>query len=97
MFRESATARTLLRAGVVGVLALLATLRSSLGDGIDSAEWVDIIQNTIIAVGGYLGVGAAIPAVEPFFGNKMTPVEVPSPPAIRDNDEPDQAAPYSRT
>lgn len=37
-------------------LVCLASVRSSLGGGIDSGETVDIITNTIIAAGAYFGI-----------------------------------------
>ena len=90
--------RTLVRASFAAGLVLLASLRSSLGDGLDSSEILDIVQNTLIAFGGWYGFGA-IPGVgnytEPFLNNdKPGSVDVPIPPA---DPEPDQAAPYSRT
>lgn len=68
----------------VAAIAALATLRASVGDGIDNQEWVDLFSNTIVAVAAYLGVGAASPHVEPFFGNQAPKVEVPVPPAVPD-------------
>jgi hypothetical protein len=81
MFRTSPLARTMLRATLVAVIAVLASLKASIGDGLDSQEWVDIISAGVVAFAGYLGVGAAVPPIEPFFGNKMEGVEVPVPPA----------------
>lgn len=82
MFRESATARTMLRAGVVAAIAVLASLKASIGDGLDAQEWVDMVAAGIGSLAVYLGIGAAVPAVEPFFGNEMDVAPVPSPPAV---------------
>ena len=87
MFRDSSTARTMLRAALVTAIAVLGTLRASIGDGLDTEEWVNLIEVGVVAFAGYLGIGAAVPAVEPFFGNKLEGVEVPVPPATVDNEE----------
>ena len=72
------------RTVTVGLIAMLATLRASIGDGLSSQEWVDLFSNTLVAVAAYLGIGAASPHVEPFFVNKAEQVEVPVPPAVKD-------------
>lgn len=71
----------MLRATIVTAIAVLATLKASIGDGLDSQEWVDIISAGVVAFAAYLGIGAATEPVEPFFGNKMEGVDVPVPPA----------------
>lgn len=85
MFRESATARTMLRALVVTAIAVLGTLKASIGDGVDSGEWVDLVTVAVVSFAGYLGIGAAVPQVEPFFGNQLEGAEVPVPPAVSDD------------
>ena len=84
MFSQSPTARTLLRASVVTAIAVLGTLKASIGDGLDTQEWVDLALVGIVAFAGYLGIGAAVPPVEPFFGRELHPTEVPVPPAVKD-------------
>jgi hypothetical protein len=78
---KSPTSRYLLRTGLVAVLAGLATLKASVGNGVDSAEWVDIVYATLGAAMAYAGIGAVVPAVEPFVGIKKQDAEVPVPPA----------------
>jgi hypothetical protein len=73
MFAQSAKARTFLRASVATLLA---------GLGAAGAIWVDndivkIATAMLIVLGGYLGVGAASGAVEPFFVRKPDDVVVP--------------------
>lgn len=80
MFRSPAS-RFTLRVGVVATLAGLATLRASIGDGIDAEEWVALAENTLAAGAAYAGIGAAFGAVEPFVGNKKDDAQVPVPPA----------------
>jgi hypothetical protein len=82
MFRESANARTILRAVVAAALAGLA---------VAGTIWIDnsvirIASAVLLVLGGYLGVGASSGSVEPFFVNKLENAEVPSPPAVRDSD-----------
>ena len=84
MFTKSATARTLLRAGVVTLIAVLGTLKASIGDGLDTEEWVDLATVAVVSFAGYLGIGAAVPQVEPFFGNQLENAQVPVPPAVKD-------------
>ena len=80
MFR-SPTSRYLLRTGVVAMLAGLGALKASVGDGLDSEEWVDLLYVTIGAGAAYAGIGAIVPPVEPFVGRKKDDAEVPVPPA----------------
>lgn len=84
MFTGSATARTMLRAAVVTLIAVLGTLKASIGDGLDTEEWIDLVTVGVVSFAGYLGIGAAVPHVEPFFGNKLENVQVPVPPAVKD-------------
>lgn len=81
MFRESWNARYVLRAVLVAAIALLASLKASLGDGIDTGEWIDAGTTTLGALGAYLGLGAAFGPVEPFVGRKLEGAAVPEPPA----------------
>lgn len=55
---------------VVSVLAGLASLRASIGDGIDSGEWVDLVTSMVAAGAAYAGIGAASKTVEPEVGRK---------------------------
>jgi hypothetical protein len=59
-----------IRIAVVGVLALLAALKASIGDGLTAEEWVDVIGAPIIAGAAYAGIGAASKTVEPDIGIK---------------------------
>ncbi len=81
MFRDSWNARYLLRGGLAALLVALATLRASLGGGIDGGEWIDLVQNTVAAGAAYFGLGAAFGPVEPFIGRKLNGAAVPEPPA----------------
>jgi hypothetical protein len=80
MFR-SPTSRYMLRISVVAVLAGLGALKASIGDGLDAAEVVDVIEVTLAAGAAYAGIGYAVPAVEPFVGRKKDDAQVPVPPA----------------
>ena len=80
MLKESPLLRTMLRATIVAAIAVLATLKASIGDGLDSQEWVDLISAGVVSFAAYLGIGAAAGPVEPYFGNTSR-VEVPMPPA----------------
>lgn len=84
VFRESSTARTFLRASVSAGLAFLGALQLAMVDGITSQEWVGVAIATVGVLGGYLGIGAASGSMEPFFVNKLERVEVPSPPAVKE-------------
>lgn len=81
MFKESTNARTMLRALVATGIAVGFTLKASIGDGLDSQEWVDLFLAGFGSIGAYLGIGAAIPQMEPFFGKQLEDAEVPIPPA----------------
>lgn len=77
MFKESATARFYLRSVVMAVIA---------GVAVAATIWVDnpylkIASGVLGAFVAYSGLGYASPQVEPFVGNKLEGVEVPSPPA----------------
>jgi len=80
MFR-SPSSRYLLRIVVVAALAGLATLKASIGNGLDSAEVVDVIYATLGGGAAYAGIGALVPSVEPFVGLKKDDAQVPVPPA----------------
>lgn len=81
MFSRSWTARYLLRGGVAAALVALATLRASIGGGVDTGEWIDVATNTLTAFAAYCGLGAALGPVEPFVGRKLASAAVPEPPA----------------
>jgi asparagine N-glycosylation enzyme membrane subunit Stt3 len=81
MFSRSWNARYVLRGVVAALLVALATLRASLGDGVDTGEWIDVGTNTLTALAAYLGIGAALGPVEPFVGRKLDDADVPKPPA----------------
>jgi hypothetical protein len=75
--------RTLWRALLATAIASLATLKASIGDGLDNAEIVDLVAAALISFGAWYGIGA-IPGspTEPFLNNsKPESVEVPIPPA----------------
>lgn len=74
---ESAQSRYILRASFATVLAFLAALSTAIDGGISSTEWVVIATATVSVLAAYLGVGAAVPSVEPFIGNKLQPPPVP--------------------
>lgn len=76
--------RTLWRALFATAIAVAGTLKASIGDGLDSQEWVDLVVVGLVAFGGWYGIGA-LPGspTEPFL-NASGPVEVPSPPADPD-------------
>lgn len=59
-----------IRIGIVAALAGLASLKASIGDGLDSAEVVDVISATIAAGAAYAGIGAVSKTVEPSVGVK---------------------------
>jgi hypothetical protein len=59
-----------IRIGIVAALAGLASLKASIGDGLDSAEVVDVISATIAAGAAYAGIGAVSKTVEPTVGVK---------------------------
>jgi hypothetical protein len=75
------TQRTLWRALLATVIAVLGTLKASIGDGISNQEWVDLFSVGVVAFAAWYGIGA-IPGspTEPFL-NQSGPVEVPKPPA----------------
>lgn len=82
MFRESATARYILRAIVAATLAGLAAAATALSDnGITALEYVLIASSVFGSFGAYLGIGAATPQAEPFVGKKLDNAQVPVPPA----------------
>jgi hypothetical protein len=75
--------RTLWRALLATAISTLATVKASVGDGLDSAEWVDVIGAALVAFAAWYGIGA-IPGspTEPFLNQGDRPVEVPVPPAV---------------
>ena len=58
----------IVRISIVASLAGLASLKASIGDGLDSAEIVDIISATLAAGAAYAGIGAVSKTVEPEVG-----------------------------
>lgn len=75
--------RTLWRALLATAIASLGTLKASIGDGLDSQEWVDLVGAAVVAFAAWYGIGA-IPGspTEPFLLNKEPQsVDVPMPPA----------------
>lgn len=80
MFRSPA-ARYALRIGVMAALAGLAALKSNINDGLTASETVEVLYLTLGAGAAYAGLGAAVPAIEPFIGNKKEDAQVPVPPA----------------
>lgn len=58
----------IVRISIVGALAGLASLKASIGDGLDSAEIVDVISATLAAGAAYAGIGAVSKTVEPEVG-----------------------------
>jgi hypothetical protein len=75
--------RTLWRALRATAIAVLGTLKASVGDGLDTQEMVDLASVAIVAFAAWYGIGA-IPRspTEPFLNNKEpASVEVPIPPA----------------
>jgi hypothetical protein len=65
---DSVKARFALRAVLVGVLAGLAVLKSTVSDGLSTSDVVDIVYTTIGAAATYAGIGAVVPVVEPSIG-----------------------------
>ena len=75
--------RTLWRAIFATALVTLASLKASIGDGLDSQEIIDLIGSALVAFGGWYGIGA-LPGspTEPFLNNSEPgTVDVPMPPA----------------
>jgi hypothetical protein len=75
--------RTIWRALLATAIATLATVKASIGGGLDAAEWVDIAVSALVGFGAWVGIGA-IPGspTEPFLNNKEPQsVEGPVPPA----------------
>ena len=81
------TQRTLWRALLAATIAVLGTLKASIGDGLENAEWVDLIAVGLVSFGAWYGIGA-IPGspTESFLNQGSRSVEVPKPPAklVRD-------------
>lgn len=75
--------RTLWRALLATAITVLAALKSSIGEGLDSQEWVDLVAAGVVAFAAWYGIGA-IPnsPTEPFLNNDNPgSVDVPVPPA----------------
>lgn len=71
-------ARYVLRAIVAALLAGLGAAGTALVDGSFSPVEIIGVATAVLGVfGGYLGIGAATPAVEPFVGNQYNNAEVP--------------------
>lgn len=58
----------IVRIAIVSAIAGLGTLKASIGDGLDAAEWVDLALVTLGAAAAYAGIGAASKTVEPDVG-----------------------------
>lgn len=58
-----------IRICITAAIAGLASLKASIGDGLDNAEIVDVISATLVAGAAYAGIGAASKTVEPEIGN----------------------------
>lgn len=58
----------IIRVAVVAALAGLASLKASVGDGLDASEWVDLVYATLGAGAAYAGLGAVSKTVEPDVG-----------------------------
>lgn len=83
---KGVVSRYVLRACVAAVLAGLSSVSVGLADGsLETVEYVSVAIAVFGVFGAYLGVGAAVPAVEPFVGNKYAGAEVPSPPAVKES------------
>lgn len=67
---KSVRSRYALRVSIMATLAGLGALKASIGDGLDAAEIVDIVEITLAAGAAYAGIGAAFKQVEPSIGNK---------------------------
>jgi hypothetical protein len=61
---SSASARYALRACLVGLAAFASTILAS--------DWKHALVGGVLAALGYAGIGAAVPAVEPAVGAKMS-------------------------
>lgn len=69
---NSATARFILRAFLVGVASFVVSLQaSSTGSDLEPSEWRNAVFAGVLAALAYAGIGATVPAVEPNIGNKM--------------------------
>lgn len=60
----------LIRIAIVSGIAGLGTLKASIGDGLDAAEWVDLVLVTLTAAAAYAGIGYASKTVEPEVGRE---------------------------
>lgn len=60
----------IIRIVVVASIAGLASLRASIGDGLDAQEVVDLVQAVVVAGAAYAGIGAISRTVEPGVGRK---------------------------
>jgi hypothetical protein len=75
--------RTLYRAVLATTIAVLGTLKASIGGGLDCQEIIDLVTVALVSFGAWYGIGA-IPGspTEPFLNNsKPESVDVPVPPA----------------
>lgn len=61
--------RYVLRALLVATIAALATLKASVGGGVDASEVLDTVYAFVVAGAAYAGIGAATP-LEPSVGVK---------------------------
>ncbi len=65
------------RIGIVASLAGLASLKASIGDGLDAGEIVDVISATLAAGAAYAGIGAFSKTVEPTVGPNIGTTDQP--------------------
>lgn len=74
--------RTAFRTALAVAIAVAAALKASIGGGLTSEEWVDLVQVGLGAAALWLGVGA-LPGspTEPFLNQGSRDVPVPEPPA----------------
>jgi hypothetical protein len=75
---EPWTVRTIVRSAVSAGLAGLAVAATIWIDN----PYIKIASAVVGVLAGYLGIGAASPTVEPFFGIQAKTAEVPEPPAV---------------
>ncbi len=79
----SVGSRYVLRAVVAALIAGVTAASAALTDGAFSLiDTVAVLSSVLGAFSVYLGLGAAIPSVEPFVGNKYEGAQVPIPPAV---------------
>lgn len=58
------------RIGLVALIAGLASLKASIGDGLSSEEIINVIYTTVVGGAAYAGIGAASSTIEPTVGRQ---------------------------